>query len=223
MTEEMNTLKFYRSYFESINELDDEDRLILYDSIMRYQFLGEQPQFENKYLNAIWCSMLPNIEASNKCAIDGKKGGRPPKKTTESENEKGGFLKNKKGGFENIKTEEEVEEDVEVEEEVKDIYTLPSKKQKHKFGEYKHVLLTDDEVEKLKKDYPNYQELINYLDEYIERKGYKAKSHYLCIKKWVVEAVKQDKLKDKPKDFPNKYYNSDVVNLDNLKYYYNFE
>ena len=35
------------------------------------------------------------------------------------------------------------------------------------------------------------EELITYLDEYIEMKGYKAKSHYLCIKKWVVDAVKK--------------------------------
>ena len=63
---------------------------------------------------------------------------------------------------------------------------------KHKYGEYKKVLLKDDELEKLKKDYSNWQELITYLDEYIEMKGYKAKNHYLCIKKWVVDAVKKN-------------------------------
>ena len=31
-------------------------------------------------------------------------------------------------------------------------------------------------------------------------KGYKAKSHYLCIKKWVVNAVKEDNLKKVKKD-----------------------
>lgn len=66
---------------------------------------------------------------------------------------------------------------------------------KHKYGEYKKVLLTDDEYEKLKNDYVNYEELIKYLDEYIERKGYKAKNHYLCIKKWVIEAVENEKKK----------------------------
>ena len=71
---------------------------------------------------------------------------------------------------------------------------------KHKYGEYKNVLLTDKEYEKLKKDYSNYDDLIKYLDEYIEMKGYKAKSHNLAIRKWVVDAVKEHK-RDIPKWF----------------------
>lgn len=62
---------------------------------------------------------------------------------------------------------------------------------KHKYGEYNNVLLTDNELDKLKESYNNYNELISYLDEYIEMKGYRAKSHYLAIKKWVVDAVTQ--------------------------------
>lgn len=66
---------------------------------------------------------------------------------------------------------------------------------KHIYGEYKHVKLTDSELEKLKSEYSNYYDLITYLDEYIEMKGYKAKNHYLCIKKWVVNAVKEHSYK----------------------------
>lgn len=69
-----------------------------------------------------------------------------------------------------------------------------SKNVKHKYGEYKNVLLKDSELEKLKQDYPNWEELIKCLDEYIEMKGAKYKSHYLAIKKWVVNAVKQNKV-----------------------------
>ena len=69
--------------------------------------------------------------------------------------------------------------------------TATAKASKHKYGNYKHVLLKDEELQSLKKDYSNWEELIKYLDEYIEMKGYKAKSHYLCIKKWVVDAVKK--------------------------------
>ena len=63
------------------------------------------------------------------------------------------------------------------------------KKKKNIYGEYKNVLLTDKEFKSLQNEYSNYEELIKYLDEYIEMKGYKAKSHYLCIKKWVLDAV----------------------------------
>ena len=70
---------------------------------------------------------------------------------------------------------------------------------RHKYGEYQHVLLKDDEVEKLIEEYGKDMtvKLIKFLDEYIEMKGYKAKSHYLAIKKWVVDAVKEREGKKK--------------------------
>jgi len=73
----------------------------------------------------------------------------------------------------------------------------PVKEPKHKYGEYCHVRLTDDERNKLMDEYGEAETTaaIKYLDEYIEMKGYKAKSHYLCIKKWVFEAVNRDKPK----------------------------
>jgi hypothetical protein len=68
---------------------------------------------------------------------------------------------------------------------------------KHKHGEYKHVLLTDKERDRLMDEFGEAEtsEAIKYLDEYIEMKGYKAKSHYLAIRKWVFDAVKRDKPK----------------------------
>lgn len=68
---------------------------------------------------------------------------------------------------------------------------------KKKYGEYENVLLTDKEYEKLSNDYPNVKELIKFLDEYIEEKGYKSKSHNLSIRRWVVNAVKEKNIKGK--------------------------
>lgn len=71
---------------------------------------------------------------------------------------------------------------------------------KNTYGEYQHVRLTPEELQKLNEAYGEEmtRQCITYLDEYIEMKGYKAKSHYLCIKKWVVDAVKEKKTKSKP-------------------------
>ena len=62
---------------------------------------------------------------------------------------------------------------------------------KHKKGEYGHVLLTEEQEEKLIEEYGSILAVkaITFLDEYIEMKGYKAKNHYLAIKKWVIDAV----------------------------------
>lgn len=59
------------------------------------------------------------------------------------------------------------------------------KPKKHKYGDYGHVHLTDDELAKLKERFPgDYERLINNLDKGIELKGYKYKNHYLAILKW---------------------------------------
>lgn len=73
----------------------------------------------------------------------------------------------------------------------------PKKPVKHKYGEYKHVLLTDDEVAKLGAEFGEEltDEAVVFLDEYIEMKGYKAKSHYLVIRKWVIDAVNEQRAK----------------------------
>ncbi len=81
---------------------------------------------------------------------------------------------------------------------------VSAKANKHKYGTYKNVLLKDKELQSLKGEYQNWEELITYLDEYIEMKGYKAKSHYLCIKKWVVDAVKREDNKQITKNINNK-------------------
>ncbi|MEG0409207.1 MAG: hypothetical protein RR623_10075 [Bacilli bacterium] len=73
------------------------------------------------------------------------------------------------------------------------------KEEKNKYGLYKHVLLTSTEYNSLQDEYGNADELITFLDEYIEMTGKKYKSSYLAIRKWVVGAVKERNIKIKSK------------------------
>ena len=86
--------------------------------------------------------------------------------------------------------------------------TKSSKPVKHKYGAYQHVFLTDNEREKLVDDFgPRMIEnAVTFLDEYIEEKGYKSKSHNLAIRRWVIDAVKERDRKQGNK--PNKGYQS---------------
>ena len=59
-----------------------------------------------------------------------------------------------------------------------------SKPIKHKYGEYSNVLLTDDELQKLKNEYSDWSERIERLSSYIASKGAKYKSHYATIRNW---------------------------------------
>lgn len=55
---------------------------------------------------------------------------------------------------------------------------------KHKYGEYDNVLLTDDELQKLKTEYSDYVERIENLSAYIASTGKVYKSHYVTIRSW---------------------------------------
>jgi hypothetical protein len=63
----------------------------------------------------------------------------------------------------------------------------PAKKEKpvkHKHGEYKNVLLTDEELQKLKSEYSDYEERIERLSSYVASTGKSYKSHYATIRNW---------------------------------------
>ena len=70
-------------------------------------------------------------------------------------------------------------------------------KPKSAYGEYQHVKLTDDEYIRLCNDYgeDTTREAIRFLDEYIEEKGYKSKSHNLAMRRWVFDAISDRKTK----------------------------
>jgi len=57
---------------------------------------------------------------------------------------------------------------------------------KHKYGEYKNILLADKDYEQLTKRFGEEKRdyWIKEVDEGIELKGYKYKSHYMAILKW---------------------------------------
>ena len=55
---------------------------------------------------------------------------------------------------------------------------------KHKYGEYKNVLLTDEEFEKLKVEFADYTERIERLSAYVASTGKSYKSHYATIRNW---------------------------------------
>ena len=61
----------------------------------------------------------------------------------------------------------------------------PPKPVRHKYGMYGLVLLTDEDYEKLKEEFPHdYSERIARLDEYIASTGKKYKNHLATIRSW---------------------------------------
>jgi hypothetical protein len=187
-----DSIVFYKSFYECLKEFPNELQAEVYKAIFEKYFYDNEIELTGQ-AKGIFSLIKPNIDSANKRYFanleNGKKGGAPKgnsnaKKTTQKQP--------KNNPIDNLKTSKNNLND-NVNDNVNDNDNV---KVKHKYGEYKHVLLTNNELEKLKQDYSNYLDLIKYLDEYIEMKGYKAKNHYLAIKKWVINAVNEKNEKE---------------------------
>lgn len=101
------------------------------------------------------------------------------------------------GNETDIDIDKEIEEDKEIDVKENKIPKgiLKKKPLKEKYGEYQNVLLTDNEYNRLCDDYSQetIHKAIKFLDEYIEEKGYKSKSHNLAIRRWVIDAISKNK------------------------------
>lgn len=83
-----------------------------------------------------------------------------------------------------------------IEDKTKDIWESV----RHKYGEYKNVLLSDDEMAKLKSEFPNdWEERIESLSSYMASVGKQYKDHMATIRNWARREKKEQK-KDTKKE-----------------------
>ena len=71
---------FYRSFYEAIKELTDEEQLTMYKALAKYALEGELDELTGVW-KVVFTLVKPQLDANNKKYTDGKKGGRPPKTT----------------------------------------------------------------------------------------------------------------------------------------------
>lgn len=77
-----------------------------------------------------------------------------------------------------------IEEDIDkdIEEDIKEIDK--EKPTRHKYGEYQNVLLTDEDLEKLKKEFLDWSDRIERLSAYMASTGKSYKNHLATIRNW---------------------------------------
>ena len=87
----------------------------------------------------------------------------------------------------------EIEIDIEKDKELdKEKDKRSAKPARHKYGEYNNVLLSDEDMEKLKAEFPDdWEKRIERLSDYIESTGKSYKNHLATIRNW----AKRDKEK----------------------------
>lgn len=102
--------------------------------------------------------------------------------------------------------------EIELEKDIKKDKELNKKDKpiRHKYGEYKNVLLTDEDLEKLKNEFPtDYEERIENLSSYIASTGKVYKNHLATIRNWARKEKKQSNTFATDKNIQNKVNNFD--------------
>ena len=69
MIENRLVFKFYKSYYDVAQELDNENRLAFYDALMKRQFTGEETELKGMSKFA-YISQKHNIDAQVKGYVD---------------------------------------------------------------------------------------------------------------------------------------------------------
>lgn len=101
-----------------------------------------------------------------------------------------------------------IEEDMSDSDESEQPAQKSKKPVKHKYGEYNNVLLTDDELEKLQTEYPDWSERIERLSSYIASTGKSYKSHYATIRNWARKDQQQPIIQQRPIQRQSSYTDS---------------
>lgn len=180
------------SFFEAGEDMTNEEYGIYMRAIHNFAFNDIEPDYPSlpPLVKAALRTVIASVRKNKEDRKNGEKGGRPKTNTGLNENKNPPLEKTETKENENKKENENLKEN-EKENVCMTAASTDTASQKHKYGQYKHVLLTDEEVSKLteKEGADRVDKAITFLDEYIEMKGYKAKSHYLALIKWVFQAV----------------------------------
>ena len=82
-----------------------------------------------------------------------------------------------------------------------------TKEARHKYGEFKNVLLSDKDLEKLKAEYGEelVEKYIKKMDEWIELNGRRYKNYYLALRQWMNKEVSKKQEKVEKQEGDTKY------------------
>lgn len=163
----LQTVKLGLKVFEQFGMIEVIDNILKLSSWERYQSLESRDKYREYQRNyhreyRAKQKALANPDNVNNDVNVLRKGLRKCDVNTQEERRK------------NKEKEEESEE--------RDIERKPTR---HKYGEYKNVLLSDDDLGKLKAEFPNdWQDRIERLSEYIAQTGKTYKNYLATIRAW---------------------------------------
>ena len=188
---ERKAFSFLRSFYDAAKMLNTkEEQADFLLAVCNYGLNGVEPEVGGT-TSAMFQLVKPNLDSALAKAIAGAKGGKAERKRTEANESK--VETNDKQNEANESNPEPIKDkglrikDKGLKEKVK-----KEKPPKHQYGEYKNVLLSDEELEKLKTEFPtDWQDRIERVSGYCRQYG-KSYSDYLAtIRNWARKENKE--------------------------------
>lgn len=78
------SMVFYESFYRALVDMPDDVKLEVLNCAFEFAFYGNEIEMKNPVSKSLWMLIKPQIEANNRKAENGKKGGRPRKVVPES-------------------------------------------------------------------------------------------------------------------------------------------
>ena len=193
--------------FQSL-PLAEAGRLVL--AIYAYEQRNEVPNFsDNPMLQFAWGTHIKpkideNIEKYNAICearrSAGSKGGQATQEKQKQSNQANASFGKQNNQKEANQADYDCDYDCDNDCDSKEKIIKKEKPQRHKYGQYKNVLLSDDEFEKLKTEFPeDWEERIERVSEYCASKGATYKNYLATIRNWarkerpkIVPVIKND-------------------------------
>ena len=206
-----NGFSFLRSYYEAAQELPAEEQAAFFMAVCQYALDGEEPEITG-VAAALFKLAKPNIDASNKKADAGKTGGSRKQTVSKTEanckqtsskteaNDKQTASKPQANSKQNAESDEKTVSDIgyrinDIGDRSKDIGEKEKDKKekpvRHKYGEYKNVLLSDQDLEKLQSEFPfDWQQRIENVSAYCASHGKTYNDYLATIRSWARKDAK---------------------------------
>lgn len=162
--------------------------------------IGESVEITDPSVAGMFAMIAPQLDADSKKYQEKCDRIKAAREKTELKNSESG-LKNDESGLKNdesggVSVSDSVSDSVSVHPTGVNKRAREEKqeKQRHKFGQYGHVILSDDEFNTLAAEHgePQTQEAIRAVDEYCEQSGKRYKNYALVLKKWGFKAVEEN-------------------------------
>jgi len=172
----VNTVRLAINTFEKFGMVEVINNTITIPNWSKHQTL-DQLENRKEYMR----TYMQEYREKQKLLAEGKTNSKPNSKANVNEAE----------GDIDIDKELDIEED-------KDIKKKPSPKpKKHKYGEYRNVLLSDEELEKLQDEFPeDWKSRIERVSEYCASSGKTYKNYLATIRNWAKNEQKKQSNKN---------------------------